>query len=195
MEMVELYMSQGVSRSDATTAIQAVSRYPEFFVDIMMAQELKMSAPDCNPLYAAGCTFSSFAMFFSLPSLLLIGFLHLAQLQPSDLIKLSLSSNASVFEVLRGAASGSSTVGLGDAMKQALSSPSALLQASSSLACAHPAVITAFVLLLTLAVVSKVRRASLPLQKSTWPHIASAATVLLSAAVAYAAATVVAAKR
>jgi hypothetical protein len=38
--MIELYESKGMSKEDATTVIQTISKYKELFVDIMMVQEL-----------------------------------------------------------------------------------------------------------------------------------------------------------
>jgi len=40
--MIELYAGRGVGEGDATSAIASLSRYPSFFVDLMMTQELGM---------------------------------------------------------------------------------------------------------------------------------------------------------
>jgi len=45
-EMVELYMLKGMSREDAETVITTMAKYKDFFVDVMMAQELELQVPD-----------------------------------------------------------------------------------------------------------------------------------------------------
>jgi hypothetical protein len=40
--MIELYTGRGVGEGDAAAAITALARYPSFFVDLMMTQELGM---------------------------------------------------------------------------------------------------------------------------------------------------------
>jgi len=40
--MIELYAGRGVGEGDAASAIASLSRYPSFFVDLMMTQELGM---------------------------------------------------------------------------------------------------------------------------------------------------------
>ena len=39
-EMVDLYVEKGISQPDAENIISTMSKYPEFFVDHMMVQEL-----------------------------------------------------------------------------------------------------------------------------------------------------------
>jgi hypothetical protein len=40
--MVELYMLKGMSQSDAELVIKTMAKYKDFFVDIMMTQELQL---------------------------------------------------------------------------------------------------------------------------------------------------------
>jgi VIT1/CCC1 family predicted Fe2+/Mn2+ transporter len=72
-EMVEIYVEKGMGRSDAEDAIQIMSKYKEFFVDIMMAQELELQVPNDDfkmESFKEGIVmFISFAVFGSLPIL------------------------------------------------------------------------------------------------------------------------------
>ena len=43
--MVEIYEKRGLSREDAETVITTMAKYPEFFVDTMMRDELGMDLP------------------------------------------------------------------------------------------------------------------------------------------------------
>ena len=45
-EMVELYMDKGMSREDAENVIETLAKYKDFFVDIMMTQELGLQVPE-----------------------------------------------------------------------------------------------------------------------------------------------------
>lgn len=45
-EMVEVYMARGLSRDDAESVIGTMAKYPEFFVDQMMRDELGMEPPE-----------------------------------------------------------------------------------------------------------------------------------------------------
>jgi DNA damage-binding protein 1 len=49
-EMTDLLVDEGVARSDADVAMRSLARYPRFFVDLMMALELRLPAPDVAPL-------------------------------------------------------------------------------------------------------------------------------------------------
>ena len=44
-EMVELYESKGMAPTDAMSVIRKMSKYPGFFVDVMMVEELEMKKP------------------------------------------------------------------------------------------------------------------------------------------------------
>ena len=41
-EMIDIYKSRGMSHDDATLVIKTMSKYKDFFVDIMMQQELEL---------------------------------------------------------------------------------------------------------------------------------------------------------
>ena len=45
-EMVDLYMEKGMSRQDAETVITTMAKYKDFFVDVMMTQELQLQVPE-----------------------------------------------------------------------------------------------------------------------------------------------------
>ena len=65
--MIELYMSNGVSEIDAIQTIKTLSYYPEFFVSLMMAQELRMAQPESTPWNLAIANFLGFNLFYFLP--------------------------------------------------------------------------------------------------------------------------------
>lgn len=44
--MIEIYETKGVSHDDAVLVINTLSKYKEFFVDIMMTQELELQVPE-----------------------------------------------------------------------------------------------------------------------------------------------------
>ena len=44
-EIIELFESRGVSHDDATKVVNTMAKYDEFFVDLMMAEELMMVKP------------------------------------------------------------------------------------------------------------------------------------------------------
>lgn len=45
-EMIEIYESKGMSTDDATLVIKTMAKYKEFFVDVMMQQELELQVPE-----------------------------------------------------------------------------------------------------------------------------------------------------
>jgi VIT1/CCC1 family predicted Fe2+/Mn2+ transporter len=45
-EMVDFYMEKGMSRQDAEIVITTMAKYKDFFVDIMMTQELQLQVPE-----------------------------------------------------------------------------------------------------------------------------------------------------
>ncbi|KAI2492649.1 VIT family [Fragilaria crotonensis] len=75
-EMVDLYMEKGMSRQDAESVITTMAKYKDFFVDIMMTQELQLQVPEDDHVtesFREGVImFCSFAFFGALP---LIGYL------------------------------------------------------------------------------------------------------------------------
>lgn len=70
-EMVELYMLKGMSQSDAELVIKTMAKYKDFFVDIMMTQELQLQVPEDDHVkesFREGVImFCSFAFFGALP--------------------------------------------------------------------------------------------------------------------------------
>lgn len=73
-EMIDLYVNKGMSKEDATECITRMAKYPEFFVNVMMAEELELQVPDAddNPWIDGGVTFCSFVVFGTIP---LLGYL------------------------------------------------------------------------------------------------------------------------
>jgi hypothetical protein len=47
-EMIEIYVNKGLTLEDATIVIETMAKYENFFVDIMMQQELELQVPDSN---------------------------------------------------------------------------------------------------------------------------------------------------
>lgn len=45
-EMVQIYKEKGFTDEDAKTVIDIMAKYNEFFVDLMMVQELNLQVPD-----------------------------------------------------------------------------------------------------------------------------------------------------
>ena len=79
-EMVDLYVERGMGKEDATTVINIMSKYADFFVDVMMAEELQLQVPDPddNPWVDGFVTFCSFCVFGTIP---LLGYACLYTLQ------------------------------------------------------------------------------------------------------------------
>lgn len=70
-EMVDLYESKGMSRADAQLVIKTMSKYEDFFIDVMMLEELQLVVPgdDENPMLDGAVTFASFVVFGLVPLL------------------------------------------------------------------------------------------------------------------------------
>jgi vacuolar iron transporter family protein len=70
-EMIDLYEKKGLPRKDAETVINIMAKHKEFFVDVMMAEELELQVPaeDDNPWVDGGVTFCSFVFFGTIPLL------------------------------------------------------------------------------------------------------------------------------
>eukprot|EP00501_MAST-03F_sp_TOSAG23-6_P001822 GSMAST32.ASY1.ANO1.1900.1 assembled CDS len=69
MEMVHIYETRGMSTADAELIVNLMADHSEFFVDIMMVEELGMKIPtdDDSPLVDGIVTFCSFVFFGFLP--------------------------------------------------------------------------------------------------------------------------------
>lgn len=68
-EMIELYMARGMSEEDATSVITTLAKYKNFFLDLMMVEELGLMPPDesDSPAKNGLVTFCSFALFGFVP--------------------------------------------------------------------------------------------------------------------------------
>ncbi|GBG25424.1 Vacuolar iron transporter 1 [Hondaea fermentalgiana] len=73
-EMVDLYEQRGLPRDKAQVVVKTMAKYKEFFIDIMMCEELqlKVPGPDENPYKDGVVTFFSFLIFGTMP---LLGYL------------------------------------------------------------------------------------------------------------------------
>mmetsp|Transcript_12938 Transcript_12938/g.27910 ORF Transcript_12938/g.27910 Transcript_12938/m.27910 type:complete len:279 (+) Transcript_12938:27-863(+) len=84
-EMIDIYENRGMSREDATQVITTMSKYQDFFVDIMMAEELALRVPEedhkIESMKEGVVMFCSFATFGSLP---LLGYVIIPALFPQS---------------------------------------------------------------------------------------------------------------
>jgi vacuolar iron transporter family protein len=82
-EMVEIYENKGMSHDDAVLVVETMAKYKEFFVDIMMCQELELQVPEPNHVQASMkegvVMFAAFAFFGALP---LLGYVVIPMLFP-----------------------------------------------------------------------------------------------------------------
>jgi DNA damage-binding protein 1 len=66
-EMVEIFEERGMSNEDATIVITTMAKYKDFFVDIMMTQELQLQVPETDHVresFNEGACTSCFGMCF-----------------------------------------------------------------------------------------------------------------------------------
>jgi len=72
-EMVQIYTERGMGEEDAREVVERMAKYKDFFVDVMMAEELGLQVPDENhrleSFKEGAIMFSSFAFFGALPLL------------------------------------------------------------------------------------------------------------------------------
>jgi DNA damage-binding protein 1 len=72
-EMIEIYTSRGMSEQDADMVVRTMAKYEEFFVDVMMAQELELQVPEedhvTESMREGVVMFCSFAFFGTMPLL------------------------------------------------------------------------------------------------------------------------------
>lgn len=75
-EMVDLYVEKGIAVEDAENIINTMAKYPKFFVDHMMVQELGLMPPDDedSPLKGSIVIFVSFLIFGLVPLLAYVCF-------------------------------------------------------------------------------------------------------------------------
>lgn len=83
-EMVEIFEERGMSHEDATIVITTMAKYKDFFVDIMMTQELQLQVPETDHVresFNEGIImFLSFATFGAFP---LLGYVIFPAVFPS----------------------------------------------------------------------------------------------------------------
>lgn len=72
-EMIDIYVSKGFSPEDAKTVIETMAKYEDFFVDVMMQQELELQVPEEDhveqSMKEGFVMFCSFAFFGAAPLL------------------------------------------------------------------------------------------------------------------------------
>mmetsp|Transcript_123165 Transcript_123165/g.184198 ORF Transcript_123165/g.184198 Transcript_123165/m.184198 type:complete len:288 (+) Transcript_123165:148-1011(+) len=72
-EMIEIYEGKGMSTEDATQVITIMAKYKDFFVDVMMQQELELQVPEEDhveeSMREGVIMFLSFATFGAMPLL------------------------------------------------------------------------------------------------------------------------------
>jgi len=72
-EMIQIFEAKGMNLEDATSVVQTMAKYKEFFVDIMMTHELDLSVPEEDHMKTSIqeglIMFTSFAVFGSMPLL------------------------------------------------------------------------------------------------------------------------------
>jgi len=70
-EMVKLYQERGMNAEDAECVILKMAKYRDFFVDVMMKEELELQVPgeDDNPWKSGAVTFLAFLAFGMVPLL------------------------------------------------------------------------------------------------------------------------------
>ena len=83
-EMIEIYEQRGMSHEDAVLVINTMSKYKDFFVDVMMAEELQLQVPEedhrIESMKEGVTMFCAFAAFGSLP---ILGYVIIPALFPS----------------------------------------------------------------------------------------------------------------
>ena len=82
-EMIDIYESKGMSRKDAELVIKTMAKYKDFFVDVMMAEELALQVPEEDytkeSMKEGVVMFCSFAAFGTFP---LLGYVIIPTLFP-----------------------------------------------------------------------------------------------------------------
>lgn len=95
-EMIDIYETRGMTREDAKLVINTMAKYEDFFVDVMMAEELQLAVPEEDHVKESVkegiIMFLSFAAFGSLP---LLGYVIIPTAFP-DLGETALFSTACV---------------------------------------------------------------------------------------------------
>lgn len=83
-EMIDIYKERGMTQEDAELVIKTMAKYKDFFVDIMMTQELELQVPPEDhvkeSLQEGLIMFLSFAAFGALP---LLGYVIIPAMNPN----------------------------------------------------------------------------------------------------------------
>jgi len=83
-EMIDIYVERGMSLEDATVVIQTMAKYKDFFVDIMMTEELGLQVPEedhrAESMKEGVVMFCAFASFGALP---ILGYVIIPALFPN----------------------------------------------------------------------------------------------------------------
>lgn len=83
-EMIDIYEQRGMTHEDAKMVIETMAKYKDFFVDVMMAEELALQVPEENhkteSMKEGVVMFCAFATFGSLP---LLGYVIIPFLFPT----------------------------------------------------------------------------------------------------------------
>lgn len=83
-EMIDIYREKGMTQEDAELVITTMAKYKDFFVDIMMQQELELQVPEDDHVQESMkegvVMFCSFAFFGALP---LLGYVIIPILYPT----------------------------------------------------------------------------------------------------------------
>jgi len=76
-EMIDIYEGRGMSRADAESIIRTMSKYPDFFIDVMMRDELGMDEPGetWDHVKSGAICFTSFLVNGSVPLLGFVAFI------------------------------------------------------------------------------------------------------------------------
>ena len=85
-ELVDLYTEKGLSRDDARTIVEIISKDKRVWIDIMMVEELGIIESDESPLKNAFATFLAFGAFGFVPLLAYILSRLAARLQPHTFV-------------------------------------------------------------------------------------------------------------
>lgn len=104
-EMIDIYVGKGLSPEDAKVVIETMAKYENFFVDVMMQQELELQVPEEDhveqSMKEGFVMFCSFAFFGSAP---LLGYTIIPwlfpHLQPDVLFKAACAVTALVLFLL-----------------------------------------------------------------------------------------------
>ncbi|OEF99944.1 hypothetical protein BHF71_07035 [Vulcanibacillus modesticaldus] len=96
-EMIELYVSKGLSKEDATAITNIISKNKEAWVDIMMVEELGIIEDNESPVKNAIVTFLSFVIFGFIPLITYVISTFLPGLKDSAFIIASVLTGITLF--------------------------------------------------------------------------------------------------